>query len=186
MREYDAFGHTCGAGGIEKHRRLVGRRHNGVKRAAVEKAVEAFSAVLAEAHNRQVGGAVVAARGVAENKLGAGILQDEMDRLSGKLEVHRHRDEARAHDAVVGGKIFGAVGRQDCDTVAACQAALSQGARHSHRHTVQLRVAVLARRLLAAEINNSGLAEIAVAPDQIAEIGERRHQAFGGGGGAVK
>ena len=40
---------------------------------------------------------------IAEHQLGAGILDDEMDGLLRKLEVHRHRDEAGAHDAEIGG-----------------------------------------------------------------------------------
>ena len=35
------------------------------------------------------------------------------------LEIHRHRDQARAHDAEAGGDI-GAVGGEDCNPIAAC------------------------------------------------------------------
>ena len=55
-----------------------------------------------------------------------------------KPEVHRHRDEAGAHDAEIGGEIFGAVGRQDGDAVAAREAAPAQRARDAIRHRVEL------------------------------------------------
>ena len=95
-----------------------------------------------------------------------------MDGLARKPVVHRHRDQARAHDAVIGGDEFGAVGRQDRDAVAACKAALRQRARDALRHGVELGIGVFARHLLAAEIDDRDLGEVAVARDQVAEVGE--------------
>ena len=48
-----------------------------------------------------------------------------MNGLARKFEIHRHRNEAGAHDAVIGREIFGAVGGEDRDPVAALQAALA-------------------------------------------------------------
>ena len=74
---------------------------------------------------------------VAEHELRSGIAQDEMDGLARKLEVHRHRDEAGAHDAVIGGDVFGAIGRQDGDAVAAREAARGERTRDAIRHPVE-------------------------------------------------
>ena len=66
---------------------------------------------------------------------------------------------------------------------------LPQRAGHAVRHGVELRIAEFARRSFAAEVDDRGLAEIAVAADQVAEIGEAGHAIscpLGGGGGAVK
>ena len=98
-----------------------------------------------------------------------------MDRLARKLEVHRHRDQAGAHDAVIGGEIFGAVGREDGDAVAARQAALGQRTRDAVRHPVELGIAELARSLFAAEVDDGDLVEVAIAADQVAKIGEVGH-----------
>ena len=57
-----------------------------------------------------------------------------MDGRARKLEIHRHRDEAGAHDAEIGGEVFRAVGGQDGDAVAAREAALGERARHAIRH----------------------------------------------------
>ncbi len=98
-----------------------------------------------------------------------------MDGVARKLEIRRHRDQARAHDAVIGGEKFGAVGRQDRDAVAAFQPVLDQRPRHAVRHIVDLRKRELARRRLAAEVDDGNLRQIAAARDQIAEIREAGH-----------
>ena len=98
-----------------------------------------------------------------------------MDGLLRKPVVHRHRDEARAHDAEIGRDEFGAVGREDRDAVAALEAALGERARHADRHGVELEIGVLGRHLFAAEIDDRDLGEVAVAPDQVAEIFELGH-----------
>ena len=185
MREHDAFWDSGRAGGVEEHRRLVGRWHDGVERTDVEKAVEAFGAVAAETHDRQVGRTVRPPRLVAKDELGAGILQDEMNCLPRKLEVHRHRDKTRAHDPVIGREILGPIGRKNRHPLAALKSALGERAGNASRHFVEVRIAELARDLLAAEIDDRGLRQIAIVAEEIAEIGEVRHQAFGGGGGAV-
>ena len=100
-----------------------------------------------------------------------------MDRLLRELEVHRHGDEAGAHDAVIGREIFGAVGGEDGDPVAAGEAALGERARDAVGHGIELRIAEFARRLLAAEIDHRDLRHVAVADHQVAEIGEGRHRA---------
>ena len=98
-----------------------------------------------------------------------------MNGLARKLEIHRHRNEAGAHDAVIGGDIFGAVGGKQRDPVAALQAALDERARDAVRHGVELRERELARAVFAAEIDDRDFCQIAIAPDQIAEIGKTRH-----------
>ena len=48
--------------------------------------------------------------------------------------------------------------------------ALGERARDAHRHGVELGIGVLARHLLAAEIDDRDLGQVAIAADQIAEI----------------
>ena len=127
------------------------------------------------------------ARRIAEHELGAGIAQNEMDGVARKLEIHRHRDQPGAHDAVISGEIFGAIERQERDAIAALQAALDERARHAVRHGVEFREGEFTRRCFAAEIDDRSFRQVAIADDQIAEILESasRHD-FGGEGGAVK
>ena len=110
-----------------------------------------------------------------------------MDGLARILEVHRHRDQPGTHDAVVSGEIFGAIKRQERDAVAAPQTALAERPRHAVRRGIELREGEFARPLLAAEIDDRGFRQVAVADDQVAEIFEpgSRHD-FGGEGGAVR
>ena len=96
----------------------------GVEAPGIEEAIEAVGSIAAEMNRRQVGWNVRAARRIAEHELRAGIAEDEMDGLAGKLEIHRHRNQARAHDAVIGREIFGAIGGEDGNAIAACKAAL--------------------------------------------------------------
>ena len=60
-----------------------------------------------------------------------------MDGLARKLEVHRHRDQAGAHDAEIGGEIFRAIGGEDGDAIAAREAAPEERARDAVRHRVE-------------------------------------------------
>ena len=122
------------------------------------------------------GGQSGAAWPVAEHELRAGIAQDEIDGLARKLEVHRHRDQARAHDAEIGREILGAIGGEDGDAIAAREPARGERARDAVRHGVELGIAEFARRLLAAEIDDRDLAGIAIAADEVAEVGEGGHQ----------
>ncbi len=195
VREHDALGRSGRARGVEEHRRLALRRDDRVERPLVQERIKTVGALGAERDDRQIVRTILAPLRIAEHELGAGILDDEMDGLLREFEIHRHRDEARTHDAVVGREIFGAIGREDRDPVAADEAAPGQRTRDAIRHGVELEIAELAWRLLAAEIDDRDLGHVAVANDQIAEIGEGRHrtrsvsildQPFGGGGGAVK
>jgi len=47
-----------------------------------------------------------------------------MDGVTGELEIYRHRDQARTHDAVIGREILGAIGGEEGNAIAARQAAL--------------------------------------------------------------
>src|SRR5258708_27647902 len=137
--------------------------------------IDRLGAFTAETDQGQVRRTVGEAFRIAEHEPGAGILHDEMDSLARKLEIHRHRDEAGAHDAVIRREILGAVGRKDRDPLAALEATGEQGARDAVRHLVERAVADLARRLLAAEIDDRDLVEIAVAADQVTEVLEVGH-----------
>jgi hypothetical protein len=92
-----------------------------------------------------------------------------------KLEADRHRDETGAHDAVIGGEIFRAIGGEDGHSLPARKAARGKRAGDAVSHAVELAVADLAREL-AAEIDDRDLVEIAIARDEIAEVGERGHR----------
>src|SRR5262249_6152122 len=70
----------------------------------------------------------------------------------------------------------GAIGREDRDTLATLKASFEQRPRDAIRHRIDLRIGELARPWLTAEIDDRDLAEITVANDQIAEIGETRHE----------
>src|ERR1700728_2064027 len=98
-----------------------------------------------------------------------------MNGLAREFEIDRHCNKAAAHDAVIGRDVFGAVGGQDRDAVAALQAALGEGAGNAVRHRIELRERELPWSLLAAEIDDRDLGEVAITPDQIAEIGEGGH-----------
>ena len=92
MRQHDALRRPGRSGGVEEHRRFVGRRHDrhrtgrdrGMRRTCAPKVTQAMS-----------GGQSAARAAIAEHEFRAGIANDEMDGLARKFEVHRHRDEAR-------------------------------------------------------------------------------------------
>src|SRR2546430_4088887 len=92
-----------------------------------------------------------------------------------KLEADRHRDETGAHDAVIGGEIFRAIGGEDGHSLPARKATRGKRAGDVVSHGVELAVADLAREP-AAEIDDRDLVEIAIARDEIAEVGERGHR----------
>jgi hypothetical protein len=188
VREHDALRLAGRAGRVEEHRRLGRCRHDRFEWAGIEEGIEALGPFSAEADGRKPGQAILPARHVAEHELGAAIRQDVMDRLARKLEVHRHRDQAGADDAVVGGEIFCAVGGKNSDAVAARQAALGQRTRDAVRHPVELGMAEFARRLLTAEVDDGDLVEVALATDEIAKIPKARHRSASHQllGGAVK
>ena len=171
MREHNTFRRAGRTGRVEKHRRLGWPWHDRFERSRIQEILKAIIATAAENHSRQAGRTIGVTRPVAEHQFRSAVLDNEMDGLARKAVVHRHRDEARAHDAVVGGEIFGAVHRQDRDAVAALEATLDQRARDAHAHGVELGIGVLARRLLAAEVDDRDLGEIATADNQVTEIG---------------
>ncbi len=182
VREHDALRHSGRAGGVEEHGRLALARGRGVERSGIDEAIEAVGA--AELHAGEMLGHVGPARAVAEHQPRPGISQDEVDGGAGELEVHRHGDEARAHDAVIGRQILGAIGGKDGDAVAAGEAAGGERACDAVRHRVERPVGEFTGRLLAAEIDDRGLGGIAVVADEIAQVGEggshRRGHPFGG------
>jgi hypothetical protein len=177
VRKHDALRRSSRPRGIEEHRRLTRRRDDRVERSLVQERIKAVGTLGAERDDRQIARTILAALRIAKHELGAGILDDEVDGLLREFEIHRHGDEARTHDAVVGREIFGAIGRKDRDPVAAREAALGQRPRDAIRHGVELEIAELARRLLTAEVDDRDLGHVAVANDQVAEIGEGRHRA---------
>src|SRR5712671_1782434 len=99
-------------------------RHDRLEAPWIEETIEAVGSIAAEMNRRAIGGNVRAARGIAEHQLRAGIAEDEMDGVAGELEIHRHRNQARTRDAVIGREILGAIGGEDGNAIAACQAAL--------------------------------------------------------------
>src|SRR5947209_1181540 len=101
-----------------------------------------------------------------------------MNGLARELEVHWHRDQAGTHDAVIRGNKLSAIGGEDADAIPTRDAALRQGAGDAVRHVVDLAKRELARHLLAAEIDDRDLVEVAVAWNEIAEIGEDWHSSY--------
>ena len=176
VREHDALRHAGRARGVEEHRGLTRLGDHRFEFARIDEAVEACAILVAEHHGRQALRTVLQACVIAEHELCAGIADDEIDGLLRKPVIHRHSDQARAHDAEIGGDELDAVGRQDGDAITAGKAALGKAARDSHRHRIELGIAVFTRRLLAAEVNDRELGHVAVSTDQIAEVLEFRHQ----------
>src|SRR5262249_1005963 len=111
---------------------------------------------------------------VAEHELRRGIPQDEMNGRAGKFEADRHRDETGAHDAVIDREILRAIGGEDGHSFPARDAARAKRAGDAVGHGVELAMPDRARSL-AAEIDDRDLVEIAIASDEIAEVGEGRH-----------
>src|SRR5712692_1381149 len=90
--------------------------------------IEAGGSIIAELHAWKTLGSIARALLVAEQELCAGILQDEMNAVAGKLEIHRYRNETGAHDAEIGSEIFRPIDGKDGDAVPARQAAPRQRA----------------------------------------------------------
>jgi hypothetical protein len=158
MREHDAFRGPGRARCVEEHRGLARTRHDGVERAGVEETIEAVGSVVAEMHRWDIRRAVRTPRPIAEHELRAGIAEDEMDGLAGEFEVHRNRDQAGAHDAVVGGEKFRAIGGENADAIPARKAAPGQRPCDAVRHVVDLAIGKITGNLLAAEIDDCNLA----------------------------
>src|ERR1700704_3968109 len=117
-------------------------------------------------HRWNIRRAVGATGRVAEHELRAGVPQNEMDGLAGELEIHRNRDEAGAHDAVVSGDKFRPIGGENADAIPA----RGQPPRDAVSHVVDLAKREFARDLLAAEIDDRDLVEIAIARNEVAEV----------------
>ena len=176
VRQHHALGRPRRTGGVEEHCRLVGPRDDRRERAGIEEGGKAIPAFTSETHERHPGRALRPSRRIAEHELRAAIAQDEFDGRGGKPVIDGHRDEARTHDAVIGREIFGAVGREDGDALAARKSARPEAAGDAHRHAIEVGIGETALARFAAEVDDGELALVAVAADEIAEIGERgRH-----------
>ena len=171
VRQHNALRRAGRAGGVEEHCRLVGLRNDRVEGAGIEERVEA----PAKIDTRKVCRTICAPLRITEHELGVGVAQDEMNCLLRKLEIHRHRDQARAHDPTIGREIFRAIGGEDRHAIPAREPALCQRARNSVRHRVELRVAELPWRRFATEIDDREFRQIAVTANEIAEIGGGGH-----------
>ena len=178
VRQHHALGRSGRAGGVEEHRRLVGPSDDGVEPPGIEEGGKVLTAVARKAQDRQPCWALLPPWRVAEYQPRAAIAQDEGDGLGRKPVIDRHRDEACAHDAVIGGEIFHAVGGQDGDALAARKSARREAAGDRHRHGVEIAIGE-APLALAAEIDDGELGRVAVAADEVAEIGECGRHARG-------
>src|SRR5271165_2536785 len=134
----------------------------------LDKTIEAVGSAVAELNVWEIVGRLARSRLVAEQKLCAGIAQDEMNGVAGKLEVHRHCNEAGAHDAEIGSEIFHPIGGKDGNAVAARQSAPQQGAGYPVRHGIEPPIGKLTRRLFSAEIDDGELARVTVATNKVA------------------
>src|SRR5262249_37816162 len=118
MREHHTLRHTGSARRIEKHCGFAPARDDHVERPSIDKWIKAAVPLAAELNAGKIGRAIASTRGIAKDKPGARIPDDEVNGLARKLEVDRHSDEAGAHDAEIGCEIFGAIGRKNSDTIA--------------------------------------------------------------------
>src|SRR5215468_8582372 len=162
VREHDTLRHSRRARRIKKHRRLARTRHDGVECSSVEEPIKTVRAPIAETHRGYIRRAVLRTRAIAEDELCPGVAQDEMNGRARKLEAHRHGDEARAHDAVIGTEIFGAISGENGNAISALEPARAKRAGNAIRHGIELPVADLARDP-AGEIDDRDLAQIAIA-----------------------
>src|SRR5262245_11718481 len=94
-----------------------------------------------------------------------------------KLKAYRHGDETGAHGAVIGREIFGAIGGEDGNAIAARKTSRHERPGDPVGHGVELAIAHLARDP-AAEIDDRDLAEIPIAPNESAEVDEVGHWIF--------
>ena len=118
-------------------------------------------------------------RPIAEHELGARVADHEFDGGAGTLDIHRHCDETRAHDAVTRREILGPVGRKNCRPVAARESTIGDCVGRAIGHRIEVSKGELARLLLAAEVDDGDLVEVPVPPDEIAKIVEHCGQPFG-------
>src|SRR4029077_18884262 len=174
VRQHDALRHSRRARRVEKHRGLARTRHDGVEWSSVEEPIETVYALIAKTHRGNIRRAILRARAIAEDELCRGVAQDEMNGRARKLEALRHGDEARPHDAVISSKKFGAFGGENGHAISAPEPARAKRAGDAVRHGVELAVADLARDP-AGEVDDRNLAQIAIARNEIAKVGERGH-----------
>src|SRR3954471_18779243 len=113
--EHNALWRAGRARRVQEHRGLAIMRLDGLEAPGVEETIKTVASIAAEMNRWQVGWNVRAALHIAERQLRAGIAEDEMDGVAGKLEIHRDRNQARAHDAEIRGEVLGAIGREDGD-----------------------------------------------------------------------
>src|ERR1700749_2265962 len=88
VREHDALRQPGRTRRIEEHRGLAVFRYDRRELAVIEEAAEILIALLAEHHDWQTVGTILAARLVAEYELRAGIFENEMDGLLREAVVH--------------------------------------------------------------------------------------------------
>ncbi len=112
---------------------------------------------------------------IDEGEDDAAVGEDVVDRVLRQLGVDGHRDEAAAHDAEIGGDVFGAIGGEDGDRRTARQPRLGQEPRHAAGERVDLGMAVGQRLIGLSQVDDGGAGEVAAAIDEIAEIGPARH-----------
>ena len=170
VRQHDALRRAGRSRRVEEHRRLVGPRYDDIERPGIEEGLECG----AERHAADTGRAIGLARPIAKHEFRAGIADDEVNGVAREFEIHRHRDQAGAHDAVIGRDIFGAIGGEQCDAVAALQTAPQQRAGDRVGGGVELCKGKFPRAVLATKVDDRELCKIAIARDQVAEISEFR------------
>ena len=98
-----------------------------------------------------------------------------MDLATRKLETDRHRNGAGAHDAEISREKFRPIGGEDRDTRAPRKPASGERARNCVGHGIKMSIGKLARRVLAPQIDDRDFLQVAVAPNEVAKIGEAGH-----------
>ena len=96
MRQHDALGHARRAGRVEKHRGFARARNDCRERTFDPQNPRTPRRTRRSGRSSRTIGA---AFGIAEHELRAGIPDDEIDRLARELEIDRHGDKSRTHDA---------------------------------------------------------------------------------------
>ena len=179
VRERHALGPAGRARGVEEHRDLVldGRTVSNGPGPESRRSRAPSSSTIGRS-----GGQAARRSASVKTSCTPASSQDVMDRVARQLEAHRHRDHARAHGAEIGREVFGAIGGEDGDAVAAPISTRHQAARHRPRRPVDLAVGPLARRRRLGEIDDGDLLGIGGPVEQVAEIvGSRDHACVGMG-----
>src|SRR5215467_6015372 len=153
-------------------------RRQRIERTRIQEFHKAFRPIHSEAHRGKLRWALLPSRRITKHQPRAGIADDEFDNGVGKAIVDRDSDQSRAHDAVISDDELRPVDGQDRDSIAPAKSAGRQGARDAPGHAIDLRVSE-APLTLPTEINDRKLPLVAVAANEIAEIDESGHHAFG-------